>query len=251
MTSLSASTLISKRYRWRKANGIAVYRPAGPVCDHIWALYTLDVTAPMIGAAAGCTEQAIHAIANGVARQVRVQLAERILAVTHAPHPRQKLVLAVGAARRIRALNAIGWPTADLAARLGLNDASNLNQSINRLHITYPRWAAIRDLYEELSGTPGPKPDTARRFRTKPAPPLAWEGRDIDDPRAQPDWKAMGIKLSERPVCPNGHRYRDGNLAYDSRGHRQCRQCARDANAKARAQRRHAGTRTSPEGARS
>ncbi|WP_280195925.1 hypothetical protein [Nocardia farcinica] len=249
MTDLCASTRKSKLYRWRKANSIAVYRPAGPVRDHIHALYALDVTAPMIGTAAGCTEQAIHGIANGAARQVRVQLAERILAVTHAPHPDQKLVLAVGAFRRIRALNAIGWPTTDLAARLGLRGPSNLNQSINRPHMTYPRWAAIRDLYEELSGTPGPRPDTARRCRTKPAPPLAWEGRDIDDPRAQPDWKAMGIKLSDRPVCPNGHRYSDGNLAYDTRGHRQCRQCARDA--KARAQSRHAGTRTSPEGARS
>ncbi|MGW5519024.1 hypothetical protein [Nocardia africana] len=226
MTTLAASTRYAKHYRWRKANGITLYTDATPARFHIADLADLGVTHAMVAAASGYAEHTIMEIANGATSKLQHETAAKILAVTHIPHPAQKLVPAVGAKRRIRALNAIGWPTSDLADRLGTSMKA-LSQSINRPYVTYSRWAAIRNLYEELSGTPGPNPDTARHVRIKPVPPLAWEGRDIDHPLTQPDWAAAGGRPDQARKCRNNHKYTPDNVVYVS-GVRRCRQCDRD-----------------------
>lgn len=226
MSTLAKSTQYTKRYRWRKANGISIYTSADKARAHIGELHALDITSAMIADVAGRSDKNIIEIGNGELSRIQIDTEKRILSVTHHPHPNQTFVLGIGAHRRIRALNAIGWPTATLAARLGITGGA-LNLSITRKHITYSRWAEVRDLYDELSGTPGPKPDTASRTRYKAAPPLAWEDRDIDYPRAQPDWAAMGIKPADRPVCGNDHLYTVENTGHDSLGRRYCRTCRR------------------------
>lgn len=240
MSDLPASTVWAKRYKWRKANGITLYTDAAPIRDHIAALAELDVTHAMVAAASGYAENTIRRIVNGDISKVQHVTAAKIRAVTHIPHPAQKWVPSIGGKRRIGALNAIGWPSVVLAERLGTSSGA-LNQSINRPYVTYQRWAAIRDLYEALSGTPGPKPEIIRRFRVKPVPPLAWEGLDMDHPATQPDWKAAGIKLADRPVCVNNHEYTPESTYLDTRGHRQCRRCRRAAEARKAAKRRSLG----------
>ncbi|MBF6358092.1 hypothetical protein IU449_26715 [Nocardia higoensis] len=224
MTDLAPATMWTKRYRWRKANGITLYVDATASRHHINELNALGVTNAMIADATGRSDNNIMLIANGANPRVLVDTERRILAVTHHPHPNQTFVLGIGAQRRLRALNAIGWPTTVIAERFGIT-AGALTNSVQREHITYSRWVELRDVYDELSGKPGPTPGLHRYFRDKPIPPLAWEGRDIDDPRAQPDWKAMGVKMQDRPVCPNGHPYRPDNVMVDNRGHRRCRTC--------------------------
>lgn len=103
------------------------------------------------------------------------------------------LVPGIGTARRIRALSAIGWSTEALAHRYGIspgrvrslrNPGSDHRRGDHVLHTTAERW---KQIYDELSMMPGPSAGariTARRFGF--APPLLWEGRDIDDPKARP-----------------------------------------------------------------
>ncbi|WP_205859648.1 helix-turn-helix domain-containing protein, partial [Phycicoccus flavus] len=53
--------------------------------------------------------------------------------------------------------------------------------------VTVQRWREVRDVYDRLSMTPGPSPET-RGWAVKLgyAPPLAWDEDTIDDPTATP-----------------------------------------------------------------
>lgn len=238
MSGLTYRAKQNKIYKWRKANGITIFQDAAPVRAHIEYLKSLGLTDSMIAYASDCDPQNIALIVTGTTKSMWIENAQKILAVTHVPDPRQHYVPTIGARRRVRALNAIGWPTGIIANRLGLASNIRVNVSINGRVTEYSRWAAIRDLYDELSGTPGP----ATRIihvakRNHYAPPLAWEGLDIDDPRVQPDWAAMGIKLTERPMCIRNHAYTPQNTYYDNRGNRQCKTCRKAANDRRRAKR--------------
>ncbi|WP_068059164.1 hypothetical protein [Nocardia xishanensis] len=237
MSQLSYRSKLNKLYEWRKLNGIPSVVDATPILAHILELKALGLTDSMIARAAECSSRSIGFIVDGTTKVVRVPLAGRILAVNHLPDPRQHWVLTVGARRRIRALSAIGWPTKMLASRLGMSSRHKLNESIKSGYMTYTRWAQIRDLYDELSGTPGPSPKSVERSQQlMHAPPLAWDGIDIDHPHSQPNWQAMGVKLADRPVCVKGHQYTPENTGRDDRGNRYCRICRRNSNARRRAE---------------
>ncbi|MEV4127045.1 hypothetical protein [Nocardia sp. NPDC049707] len=238
---MTRSPRASKIYRIRKSRGEPATMPIALVRRRIENLMALNVTRQAIAHAAGIDIQTVHHILNRNTDHVRIEIAAKIWKVDHKPHPAQKLVSSLGARRRVRALNAIGWPTAELAARLGLSTNFVLNDSLRRPHLMYSRWAEIRDLYEELSGTPGPSQQSVTvAKRAKHPSPLAWDGRDIDHPHTQPDWAAMGIKLTDRPVCGNNHEYTKENTYRGSDGTRQCRKCRRAAKARQAARKKAA-----------
>ncbi|MFD6400705.1 hypothetical protein [Nocardia sp. NPDC060249] len=229
----------SKAYRTRKARGEPATMPVALVRTRIQELYDLGLKPQMIASAANMSVAGVLHIMRHNTHYVRIELAARIFKVTHHPDPRQTHVPAVGARRRIRALNAIGWSTHELATRLNITTNDGLNDTIGRPTVTYVRWAAIRDLYEQLSGTPGGNAEALRvARRLKYAPPLAWEGIDIDHARAQPDWAAAGIKLAERSECARGHAYTPKNTKREPNGHRICLTCQRANYARAQAARR-------------
>jgi hypothetical protein len=93
-----------------------------------------------------------------------------------------------GTARRLQALAAIGWPAEHLAVRLGCSDVAVQQWRRRRHPAVYRRTAdRVAALYEQLSGTPGPSPITRDRARRAGwAPPLLWDGIDLDDPGAEP-----------------------------------------------------------------
>jgi hypothetical protein len=175
-------------YRTRQTCGEPATMPIHLVQNRIEHLHNLGITNSMIAHAAELDMQTISHIERRNTDHVRIEIAAKIWKIDHHPHPKQKLVPAIGARRRIRALNAIGWPTTILAQRLGHPDRLVLNDSLRRDHITYKTWADCRDLYNELSGTQGPSIDGGRRARTRGgyAPPLAWYDRDIDHPHTKP-----------------------------------------------------------------
>ncbi|MEE2058943.1 DNA-binding protein [Rhodococcus artemisiae] len=119
--------------------------------------------------------------------------AERILAI---PVPAAKhlvaadhdCVPAIGAARRIRALTALGWTQSYLANRLGMS-VGNLYATthLTRDFLTVRRDRDIRVLFEELQMQRGPSV-RARNLAVKYgwALPLEWDEESIDDPAAQP-----------------------------------------------------------------
>lgn len=96
---------------------------------------------------------------------------------------------ATGTVRRLRALNALGWTCAALAAHDGTTTQAALQQVMKHERpTTYVTTATrVARLYDQLSMTPGPSPLAAARARAKGwAPPLAWDDQDLDDPTATP-----------------------------------------------------------------
>lgn len=74
-----------------------------------------------------------------------------------------------------------------LADRTGI-PLGGIKAALRRGRITDPMADRISRAYDQLSGTPGPSPSAARLAAGAGyAPPLAWEGVDIDDPTAVPD----------------------------------------------------------------
>lgn len=95
-------------------------------------------------------------------------------------------IRAVGTARRLQALMAIGWARAELARRLDLSDKRVSDLTFNTDGNVHWRTAAkVRALYKALSDTPGPeKRAIYAAVEHGFAPPAAWD--NIDDPNETP-----------------------------------------------------------------
>lgn len=95
----------------------------------------------------------------------------------------------LGTARRLRALQAIGWTVNDLAGRLGVHE-SRIRQLANEYRggtVTERVARQVAQLYRELENMPGPSESVRRRCERRGwAPPIAWDYDTIDDPCATP-----------------------------------------------------------------
>ena len=103
---------------------------------------------------------------------------------------------ACGARRRIQALHAVGWPLADLCARLGWLAPRMTDLLTHSATVRRDTHAAVCALYDALwDQEPAPSRATtaARRRALKRGwpVPLAWDDDTIDDPDAQP-WRPEG-----------------------------------------------------------
>ncbi|MBF6333517.1 helix-turn-helix domain-containing protein [Nocardia transvalensis] len=172
----------------RAAHGIPARVPEAEVRAHIQTLRSWGFTDTAIAAAAGVSQKTVWLIRHGTYPTSQIDRAARLMTVTHIPVPAQAglMVPNIGTSRRLHALMAIGWPQRRLAARLGVSQAAVHQYTIHRW-VRYETWRAICDLYEELSGTPGPSPSLAKQSRDRGfAPPLLWDGLDIDHPAHEP-----------------------------------------------------------------
>lgn len=112
---------------------------------------------------------------------------------------RQLKVPSIGAIRRIRALQAIGWDLARIAAAGGWAAKGNVLSILKQDTILASTHDRIDAAYEALSGTPGPSIRSRRRGEREGwAPPLAWD--DIDSPTEQPSGVAASVVVHERSV---------------------------------------------------
>lgn len=133
--------------------------------------------------------------------------------VKAARRPRH-MVDAIGTARRLRALVAIGYSQTDLARRLNVTVA-NVNYHIHNVKARRQGEVAdrIAALYDQLSMTPGPSAAAMRiASRNGWAPPLAWDENTIDDPTARP----QGVRDSRVGVNPDdiADLYESGETKY-------------------------------------
>lgn len=122
-----------------------------------------------------------------------------------------------GTIRRLQALAALGWTTRDLAHRLDVN-IRMVEAMRAGAHRPYRRTAArVARLYDQMSMTPGPSHRGAATARGKGwAPPLAWEGINIDDPASRPRFDAdEPADLDEVKVMRACH----GRVGYDELTH--------------------------------
>ncbi|NKT24506.1 hypothetical protein GS905_24800 [Rhodococcus hoagii] len=174
------------RKRKMAAAGVDTLVDAGPVRAHVLELLGYGMNPRMIAWQAGVPDTTVRFIRDSVHQQTRVWVAERLARVQPLPHPNQRTVLTIGALRRTRALQALGWSARDIGDRIGM-EATALTAMQRRTRIDYRTWARIRDVYEALSATPGPsKIARASAARKGWLNPFEWEGYDIDDPRVTP-----------------------------------------------------------------
>lgn len=173
--------------------------PVGPVLAAVrdWRFHGFSDN--NIGAATDISPTTIWLIHQGVTQQVERTTEVKILGVSAAEMfrrdaPAATKVPAWSAARRLRALCAIGWSLDGIG--LGKMPGRITARAMVAEHIfVRNHWAAV-DAYDRLSMTPGPswKAKSTAVGKGWP-PPLAWEPEDFDDPWAVPfAWEAGGVE---------------------------------------------------------
>lgn len=191
-----------KRARLREARGIPRMVQAARPAAHARQLRTWGFSDFAIAAAAGIDQKAVWKIRHEVYEATTIDCAARIMSVTHVPVPGQTgmKVPSVGTRRRIQALTAIGWRHEDIAAHLGIS-GRQVGLYAQRPQVYFETWQAIKNVYEKLSGTPGPSRLGGAKARNRGwAPPIAWEGVDIDHPDAEPDLGDVDEPTAADPV---------------------------------------------------
>ncbi len=155
------------------------------------------VSVPRIATAAGVVHATVYRLLSGVTEHLRADIGRTLLDLTPesclkwAPLGPGVLVDSIGTARRLQALSADRWSSADLRDVCGVA-AADLSNWRRRMRPTLTRGThdMIADLYEKIQGLPdplGPSPGAARQARRLGyLPPFRWDGSTIDDPAATP-----------------------------------------------------------------
>lgn len=126
----------------------------------------------------------------------RDRMAERNYAAK-ATYP--NLVDSTGTRRRVRALEAAGWPAAEIAERLDAAVSQVREWAQGKRSLVNRRSAEkVTALYGEVSGLPGWSARTAARSAEKGwSLPEQWVGLDMDDPAVLPwrleDWDPVVV----------------------------------------------------------
>ena len=175
-------------YRRDRDAGRPRYVPAAPVRAKLRRLVDSQVPLRTLGRVTGLSPTTVRKILDGEQASVQRATAARVLQMSP-----QDVYLAqstghvprIGAVRRVQALLAMGWPHRALGDA-GIANSAQIIGTTGDL-ITVQRWRQVRDVYDRLSMTPGPSPET-RGWAAKLGypPPLAWDEESIDDPSATP-----------------------------------------------------------------
>lgn len=113
---------------------------------------------------------------------------------------RPRTVPAIGAQRRIHALQRLGWSAEALSRRLG-HSPKWVDRVMKRSTIRRATHELIVSLYDELSMTLGPSDRTRRRAEQKGwLPPLAYDDDRIDDPNYRPSRRVVVPKDVDQAV---------------------------------------------------
>lgn len=178
----------SKLWLLHRARGVELMVDAAPIREHLEWLQSIGFNYESIGIVAGIPPQTLWLAKTDGHKRMHIERAARLMAVTHVPVPAQAntKVPAIGTRRRLQALQAIGYTYASLSVEFGGVTPEAIRQYTTGT-VRGATWMRVRDVYERLSGTPGPsKVAIARARRRGYAPPIAWEGVDIDHPDSKP-----------------------------------------------------------------
>lgn len=206
----------AKNYRARVAASGPALIGAAEVRAHLQALLRAGYSPTAIAAISHVDRTTIVNIADGRHAACSRAAAERLLTTSEADilaHvPDDVRVPAIGAARRIRALQALGWTIAHIADAADLT-AAGLEWAARHPNGTLPAAAhrAICDVYDQLSMCLGPSHRTAAYAkRAGWMPPLAWDDEELDC------W-AAGPRNPADPEDRAQANERDEEIAYQSR----------------------------------
>ena len=175
-------------YQRDRAAGRSRYVDAEPTRARLAELAAAHVPIRALARAAALSDTGVKAILDGSRTHVQQLTAARVAKTSlrgiYTEQPSGH-VPRVGAVRRVQALMAMGWSHHELA-QAGVPNTARLLTGTGNL-VTIQRWREISELYDRLSMTPGPSPQTRGWAKTLGyAPPLAWDEDTIDDPRARP-----------------------------------------------------------------
>jgi DNA-binding CsgD family transcriptional regulator len=185
-----AAAKASKSWRRDKYLGVVKLVDAQPLKDHVAMLMAAGMSFKAIALTAGYTSR--NALADSMTRsRVRPSTMARVLAVrADSDNRRDAYVDATGSARRLQALAVNGWPTRNLATKLGHKHATTVQDiaSGKTPTIRLRTKDGIRDLYNELWDQAGPSKRTADIAKSKGRlPALAWDDDLIDRPEHEAD----------------------------------------------------------------
>jgi hypothetical protein len=202
--------------KWRKAYTLRAHRSGGKIridpaavqahIDHLSEHMSMSA----IENASGVARSTMGRIRRGEVKAVHPSVAKRILAIRAGEPCGTSWVSAVGARRRVQALQCLGWSMPRIVDEVGGYGRQNLKLLIDgeRLWITSNVNERIKVAYDRLSmslPTPTDHHDVAaatkarnRAARNGWAPPLAWDDDKIDDPNATPYLGAQTLTPSQR-----------------------------------------------------
>lgn len=172
------------KIRRGQLRGLPAKVDTAPVWAHVDSLLAEGWSLAIIGKAAKVEPQTIRMRAAGMQRE----RAARLLAVDRESlyllASGDQLVPAIGAVRRIRALQAMGWPLS------AIGNTQQMASDIVRQHatVTARKWQIIAAAYDRMAMTKGPSDRTrALAHRNGWPVPLCWDDDEIDNPNATPE----------------------------------------------------------------
>lgn len=157
--------------------------------EHIARLQAQGMGYKRVAEKAGLSVSCLHTIIWGKhgypAKRILRRNSDAILAVAFDPAD-SAVIDPTGTVRRIRAMQAMGWPLREIGSRAGGIQASNLGTIVCSGRGVYAETARrIAAVYDELSMLPGPSARSRSMALSRGwLPPLAWDDDTIDDPAA-------------------------------------------------------------------
>lgn len=166
-----------------------------PVVEHLVQLQRAGLSVGCISKCSGISAFGITLILRGRRQRVRADTAEKLLSVKPLDVLRSNdgdYIPSVGTVRRLRALYAIGYSGAVLAAGLGY-DSDTVCRYLTGTKSLVRAFTArkVADMFDNLQVCPPPPSRSASRAINRArklgwAVPLAWPEDRIDDPSARP-----------------------------------------------------------------
>ncbi|QHE74471.1 hypothetical protein GFS60_08175 (plasmid) [Rhodococcus sp. WAY2] len=170
---------------WTPARHVDTSVDTVDVRYHINALMCAGMTTALIADLASVPVATIRSLRSTSTRTTTSAIADAILSITFHPSRGRDLTPAVGARRRLRALNAMGYGDPSLAHRLNV-EVDVVTSMPEKGLIPSELWEAVDEIYDELSMRPGPDADLREQARAEGlVPPLGWDDDEIDNPKAR------------------------------------------------------------------
>lgn len=172
--------------RWRReqrraharhrGTALPQYVPAGDVVAHIATLRATGATLGAIAEAAGVSRDTVGRLGAGAGRRVQPAIAQRILAVRTSDI--DGTGTSIGAHRRLQALAALGWSSAQIAAAAGMHQRVVLKYTTDGEHIRTPARRLIVAVHSKLWNQQPPTATAGQRaavtYQRNKAARLGW-----------------------------------------------------------------------------
>lgn len=180
----------TKQYRARVAATGPALVPADSATARVRRLLAEGFSAAVIAHLIGADRATVRNLGKGTFATVSRTTAAAVVRLTpariRALTPDHMRLPALGSARRLRALQALGWPLNCITAEIS-NSQINWIAAHPNAQIPARAARAVATTYDRLSMRPGPSARTAAwAARHHLHPPLAWDDADIDRPDGQP-----------------------------------------------------------------